>query len=153
MPTSRRRGRRFSSRDTACRFSASAVTRTLSAYFRVCGPVFLEQHQRGSGRFWPRVAMSFEAQSHWKLRLILEAAGTFPNVTGRERLATVPSAKMAAGPGPDRGGGHRVPPPPKCLHELGRSLGIPEDAGGVDGRRQAPPYQRVSIRSRAPSAV
>jgi len=29
---------------------------------------------------------------------------------------------------------------------------IPEDCSGVDERRQTPPYQRVSIRSRAPSA-
>jgi len=85
-----------------------------------------------------------------QFQLILEAAGTFPNVTRRERLATVPSAKMAAEPGPDRGGEHRVPPPPTCLRELGRFLRIPEDVSGVDERPQAPPYQRVSIRSRAP---
>jgi len=63
-------------------------------------------------------------------RLRLEAAGTF--------LA--------------QGGRHLIPPPPKCLHEPGRILRIAEDVSEVDEQRQAPPYQRVSIRSRAPSA-
>ena len=41
------------------------------------------------------------------------------------------------------GGGQTVPPPPKCLQEVGRFLRIPEDASGVDEQRQTPPYQRV----------
>src|SRR5688572_20620635 len=64
--------------------------------------------------------------------LHLEAAGTFSH---------------------SQGGRHLLPPPPTCLHELGRSLRIPKDVSGVGERWQAPQYQRVTIRSRAPSAV
>lgn len=54
---------------------------------------------------------------------------------------------------PIGGGNHveRFRPPPICLHELGRFQSISEDVSGVDEQRQTPLYQRVSIRSRAPS--
>ena len=55
-------------------------------------------------------------------------------------------------PSSDLGGRDGVPPPPECLHELGRSLSIAEDVSGDDGQLQTSVIQRVSIRSRAPSA-
>jgi hypothetical protein len=48
--------------------------------------------------------------------------------------------------------GHGVPPPPKYLQEVGRFPRLAEDGSRDDAQRQAPLDQRVSIRSRAPSA-
>lgn len=50
------------------------------------------------------------------------------------------------------GGGRSVPPPPKCLQELGRFLSSGEDVSGDETSLQPSLNQRVTIRSRAPSA-
>ena len=76
---------------------------------------------------------------------VLEAAGQGPWNRAWARRNPVPAAEMASG-------GTTAPPPPISLQNSGRFRVCPEDAGELGERRQLPPTERVSPRSRAPSA-
>ena len=69
----------------------------------------------------------------------------------RLQNVSTPHSVEAAGTTYRAGGGNIVPPPPISLQEPGRFLVFLEDVSEVSERRQLPPSERISPRSRAPS--